>query len=137
MGEEIFDRLKYTGSYQYDCLAIFEGKQTHHQAILWLQQFQLCINEVVVGYFLQFTAELWDHLEDKDKPNLMEEEGKMDEVNMSADDLEMWVDKVMVVSKKTFPYLDMQLFWASSDLGFSVYNKDNQRIKYVNRESCH
>eukprot|EP00957_Ditylum_brightwellii_P163977 12484836-Ditylum_brightwellii.AAC.1 len=45
--------------------------------------------------------------------------------------------KVKLVAKDAFLYLDMQLSWKKDDLSFSVYHKENQTIKYVNRESCH
>eukprot|EP00957_Ditylum_brightwellii_P168531 12828489-Ditylum_brightwellii.AAC.1 len=48
-----------------------------------------------------------------------------------------WEEKVMVVRKKAFPYLDMKMYWTDSNIRFVVYNKENQQIKYVNRESCH
>ena len=31
----------------------------------------------------------------------------------------------------------MQLYWRQNTLYFSVYSKENQTIKYVNKESCH
>eukprot|EP00957_Ditylum_brightwellii_P080629 6132482-Ditylum_brightwellii.AAC.1 len=48
------------------------------------------------GDFLQFTAELWDPPEDENKLSLMEEEDKMDEVDMPEEEWEMWEDKVTV-----------------------------------------
>eukprot|EP00957_Ditylum_brightwellii_P106116 8094962-Ditylum_brightwellii.AAC.1 len=29
------------------------------------------------------------------------------------------------------------MYWDNNNLCFTVYNKENQRIKYVNKESCH
>ena len=42
----------------------------------------------------------------------------------------------MVIKDKAFPYLDMQLSWKDEELYCSVYSKKNQKIKYVNKESC-
>eukprot|EP00957_Ditylum_brightwellii_P005311 405116-Ditylum_brightwellii.AAC.1 len=36
-----------------------------------------------------------------------------------------------------FPFLDMKLTWKEDDLKFSVYNKENQTIKYLSSKSCH
>eukprot|EP00957_Ditylum_brightwellii_P112524 8578278-Ditylum_brightwellii.AAC.1 len=62
MCDKIFAKLRYTGLYQDDGLAIFEGKKTRRQTITWLCDFQLHVNEVVGRDFLQFTAELWSSL---------------------------------------------------------------------------
>eukprot|EP00957_Ditylum_brightwellii_P009334 706349-Ditylum_brightwellii.AAC.1 len=56
--KEILTKLKYASSYRDDGLAIFEGKKTCCQTILWLHEFQLHLSEVVGGNFLQFTVEL-------------------------------------------------------------------------------
>eukprot|EP00957_Ditylum_brightwellii_P117881 8991981-Ditylum_brightwellii.AAC.1 len=46
-------------------------------------------------------------------------------------------EKVKVIEKDALPYLDMQMSWKTDNLHFSVYSKENQTIKYVNKESCH
>eukprot|EP00957_Ditylum_brightwellii_P092334 7029911-Ditylum_brightwellii.AAC.2 len=58
MCDKIFAKLKYAELYQDDGLAIFEGKKTQRQTITWLHDFQIRMNEVVGGDFLQFTVEL-------------------------------------------------------------------------------
>eukprot|EP00957_Ditylum_brightwellii_P010525 797657-Ditylum_brightwellii.AAC.1 len=59
MCDQILTKLKYAGLYRDDGLTIFEGKITQCQTITWLHDFQLRIDEVAGGDFLQFTAELW------------------------------------------------------------------------------
>eukprot|EP00957_Ditylum_brightwellii_P099754 7599379-Ditylum_brightwellii.AAC.1 len=61
-------------------------KLTHHQIILWLCNFHLCINKVVVGDFLQFTAELWDPPDNNDDPNQNKEADKMGTVDMPVEE---------------------------------------------------
>eukprot|EP00957_Ditylum_brightwellii_P161857 12323468-Ditylum_brightwellii.AAC.1 len=67
----------------------------------------------------------------------MLEEDEMEEVDIPVEEWEMWEEKVTAVSKKTFPCLNMQLFWTREKNCLSVYSKENQQIKYVNKESCH
>eukprot|EP00957_Ditylum_brightwellii_P141614 10788506-Ditylum_brightwellii.AAC.1 len=137
MCDEIFAKLKYARLYQDNGLAIFEGKKTQHQTITWLRDFQIHVNAVVGGDFLQFTAELWSPPgEDEDPLNEMES-SEMMEPAIPEEEWDKWEEKVMVVRKEEFPYLNMKLYWSKQELRFAVYNKENQRIKYVNRESCH
>eukprot|EP00957_Ditylum_brightwellii_P207937 15355193-Ditylum_brightwellii.AAC.1 len=61
----------------------------------------------------------------------------MVETAIPEEEWEKWEEKVTVLSKEAFPYLDMKMYWDNKDLWFVVYNKENQRIKYVHRESCY
>eukprot|EP00957_Ditylum_brightwellii_P190166 14475606-Ditylum_brightwellii.AAC.1 len=61
----------------------------------------------------------------------------MVETAIPEEEWDKWEEKVTVVSKEVFPYLDMKMYWDNVNLWFAVYNKENQRIKYVNRERCH
>eukprot|EP00957_Ditylum_brightwellii_P195707 14910985-Ditylum_brightwellii.AAC.2 len=65
------------------------------------------------------------------------EADEMVEQAISEEEWERWEKKVTVVSKEAFPYLDMKMYWDNKDLQFAVCNKENQRINYVNQESCH
>eukprot|EP00957_Ditylum_brightwellii_P156211 11890009-Ditylum_brightwellii.AAC.1 len=67
----------------------------------------------------------------------MEEEDEMKEVEIPEEEWEKWEEKVTVVRNTAFPYLDIKFYWAKNDLHFALYNKKNQQIKYVNKESCH
>eukprot|EP00957_Ditylum_brightwellii_P092333 7029911-Ditylum_brightwellii.AAC.1 len=65
------------------------------------------------------------------------ESDEMMEPMISEEEWDKWEEKVTVVRKEEFPYLDMKLYGSKQELRFAVYNKENQHIKYVNRESCH
>ena len=56
---------------------------------------------------------------------------------MPPEEWERWEERMKVIEENAFPYLDMKLSWQHDNLHFSVYNKENQTIKYVNKESCH
>eukprot|EP00957_Ditylum_brightwellii_P088440 6736322-Ditylum_brightwellii.AAC.1 len=87
------DQLKYTSFYRNDGLAIFDGKRTRHETILWLRKFQLCINDIVGGNFLQCNAELWVPPDDNGNPSLIEEDDEMNKVDMPAEEWEKWEEK--------------------------------------------
>eukprot|EP00957_Ditylum_brightwellii_P127516 9724571-Ditylum_brightwellii.AAC.1 len=59
------------------------------------------------------------------------------ETTIPEEEWDKWEEKVTMVRKEAFPYLDMKLYWDKQDLHLAVYNKENQCIKYVNKESCH
>eukprot|EP00957_Ditylum_brightwellii_P112525 8578278-Ditylum_brightwellii.AAC.2 len=61
----------------------------------------------------------------------------MMETPIPENEWDKWEEKVTVVRKEEFPYIDMKLYWDKQELWFAVYNKENQCIKYVNKESCH
>jgi len=46
-------------------------------------------------------------------------------------------NQVTVVSKDSFPFLDMELFWNGQNLNFCVHLKENQELKYLNKGSAH
>ena len=132
MCESIIEKLRYAGTYRDDGLAIFDERKTVQQAIAWLRNFQLLVDEVVGGTYFQFTAEVWKPLEALHEPtSAIELEG------IPPEEWEKWKEKVKVIEENVFPYLDMKLSWRHDNLHFSVYNKENQTIKYVNKESCH
>eukprot|EP00957_Ditylum_brightwellii_P111982 8539651-Ditylum_brightwellii.AAC.1 len=74
-------------------------------------------------------AEVWNPLETEKLPTIDED--------IPAEEWEIWAEKVTVINKNSFSYLDMQLSWNGEELYFSVYSKKNQTIKYVNKDSCH
>ena len=48
------------------------------------------------------------------------------------------VDGVSVISDEFLPFLDMKMSWdAKGKLRFSVFQKPNQRLKYVSADSTH
>eukprot|EP00957_Ditylum_brightwellii_P065958 5002050-Ditylum_brightwellii.AAC.1 len=128
MCDKIFAKLRYSGLYQDDGLAIFEGNKTLRQTITWLRDFQIGMNEVVSGDFLQFTAELWSPTGEDDDPLDEMESNEMMEPTIPEDEWDKWEEKLTVVRKEEFPYLDMKLYWDKQELRFAVYNKENQRI---------
>jgi hypothetical protein len=46
-------------------------------------------------------------------------------------------DEVRVFSGDSFPYLDLEMFWASNQFQFRVHLKPNQKLKYLNHGSTH
>ena len=68
MCESIIGKLKYTGSYRDDGLAIFDEQKTVQQTVAWLRNFQLLVDEVVGGTYFQFTAKVWKLLEASHEP---------------------------------------------------------------------
>eukprot|EP00957_Ditylum_brightwellii_P199144 15180348-Ditylum_brightwellii.AAC.1 len=121
--------MKYGGTYRDDGLLIFEGHKMTNEAIRWVCDFQLQVNEVVAVTFFQLTAEVWNPWEAQQFPTIDEE--------IPADEWDFWAEKVTDIDENTFPYLDMQLSWKEENLYFLVYSKENQTIKYVNKKSCH
>eukprot|EP00957_Ditylum_brightwellii_P055119 4177702-Ditylum_brightwellii.AAC.1 len=73
------------------------------EAVRWVRNFQLQVNEVVRGTFFQFTVEVWNPQETQQLSTIDEE--------IPADELDFWAEKVAVIDENAFPYLDMQLSW--------------------------
>eukprot|EP00957_Ditylum_brightwellii_P121596 9272781-Ditylum_brightwellii.AAC.1 len=90
----------------------------------WLRNFQLQVDELVGGEFFQFTAELWNPPGDKRVPT--KEEIEDDEDMQQNENWKKWEERVTVVSKEQFPYLDMKMHWEGNDLRFWYTTK---RIK--------
>ena len=45
---------------------------------------------------------------------------------------------ITINREEVFPYLDLGLFWNDrGELKFQVYMKENQKLKYLNKGSCH
>eukprot|EP00957_Ditylum_brightwellii_P034089 2583069-Ditylum_brightwellii.AAC.1 len=107
MCENIIGRLRYAGTYHDDGLTIIEGWKTRQEAIKWVRNFQLQVDEVVRGTFFQFTVEVWNPLETEKLPIIDED--------ISADEWSFWAKKVTVTKDNTFPYLNMQLSWKNED----------------------
>eukprot|EP00957_Ditylum_brightwellii_P142350 10845180-Ditylum_brightwellii.AAC.1 len=66
---------------------IFEGWKTVQEAIKWVRDFQLQVNEVVGGTFFQFTMEVWNLLEAKQLPTIEED--------IPTDEWNFWAEKEM------------------------------------------
>eukprot|EP00957_Ditylum_brightwellii_P143633 10943434-Ditylum_brightwellii.AAC.1 len=111
--EEIIEKLKYTGTYQYYVLMIFWDHRSIKQTISWLCNFQLKVGEVVGGSFFQFTAELWKLPGDVKIP-IVKEEKEIEGV--LVDKWAQWTEQVMVVMEKEFLYLDMKMSWKDGDM---------------------
>ena len=84
--------------------------------ITWLGNFQTKVNDLLDTERLQFTAEVWG----KEKENGMKHE------------------KVKVIKKDTFPFLDIEMSLSKKNkLLFGVHLKENQALKYLNTDSQH
>ena len=86
------------------------------EAIKWVHDFQLQVNEVVGGTFFQFRAEVWNPLETEKLPTIDED--------IPAKEWEFCVEKVTVINKNSFPYLDMQLSRKGEELNFQYTAKE-------------
>ena len=73
MCEQIIEKLEYVGAYQDDGLTIFDSQKTVQEAIKWVCDFQLQVNEVVGWTFFQFMVEAWNPLETKKSPYIEED----------------------------------------------------------------
>eukprot|EP00957_Ditylum_brightwellii_P150122 11432263-Ditylum_brightwellii.AAC.1 len=112
----------YAGIFCNDGLIIFQDQRSINQTISWLCNFQLQVDKVVGGKFFQFTAELWKPLEVINIPT-MEKEEELE--GMLPNEYAKWAEKVTVVTKEEFPYLDMKISWKDDNLQFVVYIKEN------------
>eukprot|EP00957_Ditylum_brightwellii_P038622 2919404-Ditylum_brightwellii.AAC.1 len=105
----------------------------HKQTILWLCNFQLQVDELAEGDYFQFTEEVWKLLKAGHLPTMEEE----DLEELLPEEWAKWEERVTVSEKEEFPYLDMKMYWENTTLQFPVYDRENQTIKYVSKESCH
>ena len=87
----------------------------------WIQLFQKEVNELLQTDKLQFTLDIWMN---NDKENI-------------CDDIESLDGKVTINKTNVFPFLDMKMAWKESELIYNLYFKENQQIKYLNRESTY
>eukprot|EP00957_Ditylum_brightwellii_P100423 7654706-Ditylum_brightwellii.AAC.1 len=92
------------------------------------------MDELIGGCYFQYTAEVWKPLEALEEPTLA---NGNDENEMLTGEWRRWSEKVKVMKEEAFPYLDMQMSRVNNILQFSVYSKESQTIKYVDKESCH
>ena len=75
-------------------------------------EFQQTADKAAGNQHLQFTAEIW-----KNDMNLP----------LSAKE-----DKVQVLKKNEFPFLDMKMCWSlEGDIKFSIFRKNGHQLKYV------
>jgi len=81
----------------------------------WLKEFQERVNKLAESNHLIFTAVVWG--QDRD------------------DKTESW--DVTVAKTKSFPYLDMEMYWENQELRFRVHLKPNHLLKYLNKGSAH
>ena len=88
---------------------------TKNETIKWLNDFQMSVNTLIEGNYLQFTALIW---------NVDESSSKL-------------TDKIDTVGDNAFPYLDMEFFWSDNELHTKVHIKQNQRLSYLEKCSTH
>jgi GIY-YIG catalytic domain len=78
------------------------------------------MNKLANGDYLQFTCNVW-----------------LDKSKRRCPAME-YDKRVSVEGGKSFPYLDMEMFWSKSgNLNFKVHLKSNQLLKYLNNGSAH
>ena len=86
----------------------------------WLNTYQIRVNDLCGSEGLVFTAEIW-----RDNNNKTNKITKLTE-------------KINIVEGKYFPFLDISIFWNfHNGLSFKIYMKPNQKLKYLNKGSCH
>ena len=110
-----FEDAMCNGCYRDDELGVFKGNKSRDEMLMWLEDFQNTINLLLESENLQFTLTLW-------KP------GEPDE---------RYHKKIKVCSNEAFPFLDLEMFWKKGELNHRVHLKENQKLKYLNRESSH
>lgn len=116
--QQLFDEAEYDGIYRDDGLVVLKGKKSTAWIEDWLiNKFQKKVNEVLGSDKLQFTMVIWDADNIQQPP---------------ADD-----DKIDIIQENTFPYLDMEFYWRGDELNTRVHIKENQKIKYLNKDSAH
>eukprot|EP00957_Ditylum_brightwellii_P176381 13431483-Ditylum_brightwellii.AAC.1 len=123
MLESEFDESILQGIYCDDGMIVVKGQRNHRDIAKWLERFQLKVNKLVGEGFFQFLIKLWNPPNNQLQP---EQGGK---------DAGKWMKKVKLVNKSKIPFLDMNLRWIENDLTFSIYRKENQQLKYVNKAS--
>eukprot|EP00957_Ditylum_brightwellii_P148504 11307106-Ditylum_brightwellii.AAC.1 len=94
--------------------------KTVQQTVTWLHDFQLLVDEVVGDTYFHVTAKVWKPLEVLKEPTSTNE---LEIDGMLPEEWERWREKVKVIKKDAFPYLDMQMSWQNDNLHFSVYSK--------------
>eukprot|EP00957_Ditylum_brightwellii_P208876 15359351-Ditylum_brightwellii.AAC.1 len=123
--EECFVKCIYKGIYRDDGLVVFTGRQNKREIQVWLQKYQSLVNRLACGDYLKFTTKLWL----PPPANASNSPVKKDKKERG----------VTVVNDKKFPFLDMKMCWddESGDMRFSVFQKPNQALKYVDKNSMH
>ena len=113
----MFEEAIYRGIYRDDGLFVMKGLWSSEKTRSWLKSFQDEVDDIVGGDYLVFTASVW---------------------NPESIESEVEIDRVSVISDDYLPFLDVQMCWnAKGNLEFSVYQKPNQRLKYVGSDSTH
>ena len=86
-----------------------------NDTVKWLNDFQLSVNELIEGYYLQFTESIWN-------------------IDASSEKIS---NKIELVDNNAFPYLDMEFFWHDNKLHTKFHIKHNQRLSYLEKNSTH
>jgi hypothetical protein len=116
--EEHMTDVMFDGVYRDDGILVFNKKVTATEIVSWRNNFQASVNKLTQSEHLQFTVDIWD----PDAPT----------GSVSSDP-----KFVTICTDDVFPYLDMELYWCDDDLKFKVHLKPNQKLKYLNKGSCH
>ena len=112
-----FKEVLWRVIYRDDGLLVFKGKKSLPEIQIWRDKFQEKIDEIAGNDYLQFTCEIWNP---GGRPSRNETE------------------TTSMVTKKVFPFLDLEFFWDDSRrLEFQVHRKKNQLLKYLNKEITH
>jgi hypothetical protein len=114
----LFADAIYDGIYRDDGLVVFKGSWSKSKMSDWLEKFQEEVNRVTRYDGLEFTVSIWGAEK--------EEDGTTHE-------------KVTVEQTNCLPFLDMKLlYWDKNEnLAFTVYRKQGQQLKYLNKDSTH
>mmetsp|Transcript_40255 Transcript_40255/g.49048 ORF Transcript_40255/g.49048 Transcript_40255/m.49048 type:complete len:278 (+) Transcript_40255:153-986(+) len=126
VNDHLFTNMEFFGIYWDDGLMITHQLWTRERLSLWLSNFQQAINTTCGSTHLQFTAALWiPNFVDTSLPPLID-----NTITIS--------NKLSIKTGPTFPFLDAELLWhEQGDLRWGVFQKPNQALKYVPRQSTH
>ena len=115
--QDLFENSIYSKIYRDDGIKVDLGIQTTDEICDWLEIFQTRVNEVTGSDSLKFTMEIWN-------PDSPPDEKPRNE-------------RVTIVRKEAFPYLDLEMYWREDELKFRVHLIPSQVLKYLNEGSAH
>jgi hypothetical protein len=95
--QHLFQDTIFHGFYRDDGFAVFKNTCSYSQLAEWRHNFQLAVNDLAGGQYLQYSLSIW-----------------LDQSRRCAP-LYQFDTKVSVVKDPTFPYLDMELYWSNDD----------------------
>eukprot|EP00957_Ditylum_brightwellii_P067311 5108334-Ditylum_brightwellii.AAC.1 len=92
----------------------------------WLFCYQAFVNKVVGGNYVQFTTRVWQS---------KSQTGPTEEGNGYV--LDKIKEKVKVIEEDKCPFWDTKMAWEAKEFIFSIYQKKDQKLKYVDSSSNH